>query len=125
MKAKETRNGDASNTRGRDIEITNDLQWVIIKLFHPEAVGLEAFETAAPEVFARHAAHLRRILEIDGRIHSKKRLIDIWDENRGKDPRHVMAVIKKCLDILRRSELEVTAILQELDLDQPLLPFDR
>ncbi|MEK7066574.1 MAG: hypothetical protein AAB965_03345 [Patescibacteria group bacterium] len=114
---------EEQDRRRRDIRITNDLHLLLIHLCRPEAVGCKTYNAMAPEVFARHATNLRRILQLDGRIHLERRLIDIWDKDRGKDRAHIMAFIMILLNILAEAEDQVVRLIEERDMDQPLLPF--
>ena len=118
--------GDEERARRlHDLKITNDLHVVLIHLCHPEAVGRKAYDAIAPGVFERHAANLRRIIQLDNKFNLGQRLLDLWDKDRGKDKTHTMAFFLSLLDILASAEDRVAALIKERDLEQPLLPFGK
>ena len=94
-----------------DLSVTNKIQTILVKMYHPEAVSIQDIDLAAQEILTRHAYNFRKIVDIDGSYNPNNRLLDLWDEN--GDPKHIVDFIKEMLDILYKAELEVREKIKE------------
>jgi len=93
------------------IQITNDIQIVLVKYMNPTISGRDQFNEAIGHFVAvGYAEVFRFIIDADNHLNPDNRLLDLWDEDRGKDHHGVIPFLADLMIRINMFEHHLVAV---------------